>query len=110
MLLLARSVQGVGTFLLTCLAAASFVQNSQDLPTAILRALHQTAVDYRALLMVATAGCILFAQFVTAWVEKPHGNRKVLQAVVDALHGEYFTTVPEAQKFQHRVTLFRCCK
>jgi len=107
MLFLVRSVQWVGSFLLVCMAAASFVQNPRNVQPPLLRDLLELMRDWRSPLMVATAACVLFAQFSLSVMENRERNRKVIRAIVDALHAEYFAAVRASKKHEHRVTLFR---
>jgi hypothetical protein len=55
--------------------------------------------------MVAILLVVFFSQIRWEFVEKRRLKKDAIVAILDALRDEYFTTVPENEKFNHRVTL-----
>ncbi len=106
MIRIARYVTWIGTFLLVCLTASGFITADKVWAPALF--LHEFAVAHRAALMIATGSVVLLCNFAGDWGEAHAVRKRVLRAVLDALHNTYFKDVEPEKKHRHRVTLFRC--
>jgi len=108
MTLLTKIIPWTGAFLLVCLAALSFGKPQELSPDGVLKHLFDFSQNHRAELMVATALCVLVAQFGSIPAEKRSQQKAIIQAILDTARDEALAGVKDNLKHQHRLTLFRC--
>jgi hypothetical protein len=105
---LLQFAEWVLVFVLTLLTATRNVDpEDQEQPIrAVLTFIHGKLFTY----IFWTALSILVVKVVNAVIQHKTGRSDTIQNVLNSLHKQYFSGVPENELFQHRATLFKAKK